>query len=335
MRAVVLSKPRHASVIDVEVPEVDADDVLIEVAATGVCGTDVAVFRGDYPVRPPVTMGHEFSGTVAAVGRDVVGLAVGERVLGEGSWETDASDHPDAVERLGRSLDGSFATFVRVPQRAVHRLPDAVSFLEAQSASTVATAIHAADRAGSIENKRVAVVGPGHAGLLLMEVVRDRGPAHLTMLGTRRSRLQMASELGAARVVDVRADGYRAEMQELQGSYDLVFEASGTAQGLAACLELTRFGGTVIVYGIISGDLAGVPGSAFYAKELNVLGSNGGDDDFARALNLLAEDRVHVLPVVTSVLPLDDAPAALTRIADRATEDVRVVFEPAATGAPA
>jgi L-idonate 5-dehydrogenase len=129
-------------------------------------------------------------------------------------------------------------------------------------------------------------------------------------------------------VVDVRGEGYDDWLREASGAFDVVFEASGTSAGLATCLELASFGAVVVVYGILAGDLKGVPGAVFYSKELDVRGSNGGDDDYGRALELVAQGRVAVDPVVTTRLPLERAPAALAAAADRRGDDVRVVFEP-------
>lgn len=331
MRAAVLTAARQVGVVDVAVPTVKDDDVLIRVVATGICGTDIAVFLGDYPVVPPVTLGHEFAGVVVAVGSSVRDVHVDERVIGEGSWRNERAGLGTGVSRLGRSIDGCFADFVLVPRRAVHRIPDTVSFVAAQSVTTIATAIHAADRAGALDGRRVAIVGPGHAGLLLLQVVRDRGARQVAILGTRASRLDVATRLGADSVVNVREEtGYRRWLGEAASGFDVVFEASGTSAGLATCMELAALGSVVVVYGIIASDLKGVAGAVFYTKELDVRGASGGDGDYESALDLVAAGRIEVEPIVTARHPLERAPWALAAVAGRKTDDIRVIFEPGA-----
>jgi len=328
MTAAVIDAPGCVRINDAPVPTPGPNDVILRVATTGVCGTDVAVFTGSYPATFPVIMGHEFSGSVAAVGEQVSDIQIGQRAIGEGSWVDPSSRDAatDGVVRLGRTTNGSFAEFVRVPRSAVHPIPETVSHLTAQSLTTLATAVHACDRAGTLVGKRVAIVGPGHAGNLLMQTCRVRGAESVTVVGTRQARLDLATRLGAQQTVCIDRDDPGAALARYRDAYDVVFESSGTASGLAACFDLVIPRGRVVVYGMIGGTLDGVPGLPLYTKELDVFGSNGGDDDYPAAIDLVLNGLIDVESIVTSVLPLHAVREGLAMALDRKDDHVRIVF---------
>ena len=218
---------------------------------------------------------------------------------------------------------------------AVHVLPAGLAATTAQSATTLATAIHAAQRAGEIAGQRVALVGPGHAGLLLLQVCRLRGPQSVVVLGTRPERLAVAQLLGADAAIVVGPAANGSALPPEHQNFDVVFEAAGTAAALAQCFALCRGGGTIVSYGIIDETLAAVPGYPLYAKELNVLGSRGAAGCYAEAIQLLADGHVRVEPLVTHWEALENAPEAMLLAAERRTSVLRVVLTPTAVAAGA
>jgi L-idonate 5-dehydrogenase len=278
----------------------------------------------------PVVLGHEFAGRVAAVGAGVTNLSVGQAVMAEGSWPG-----PDAsAERqtLGRAVDGCFAEAVAVPATVVHALPPGLEPLVAQSATTLATSLHAIKRAGVLRGRRVAIVGPGHAGLLLLQAIRLQAPRELVLLGTRADRLAIAQKLGADAVVAVARDMPAAELRGEHQDFDVVFEAAGKPGALSLSMALCRFGGTVVCYGIIDRTLDEVSGYPLYARELTLVGSRGAADCYQAALELLAEARVQVLPLVTHIHDFDHTPQAVALALDRSQPVLRVVLTPRSTG---
>jgi threonine dehydrogenase-like Zn-dependent dehydrogenase len=299
----------------------------------------VAVFRGEHPATLPIILGHEFAGRVKAVGEGVRGLRVGQRVLAEGGWACGRcgpcrDGRPAACEAralLGRTVDGCFAEAVVVRAASVYPLLDGVTTLAAQSVVTLATALHAADRAGALAGKRVAIIGPGHAGLLLLQVCRTRGVREVAVFGTRRHRLDLARALGATEVVNVRAPGFdRWRTLPPPDGFDVSFEASGAPGGLAHAFRTTRPAGTVVAYGILHGGLDEVPGFELYARELTVVGSRGAGTSYQEAINLLADGSIRVDPLITHRLPLDDARQGFALMIDRPDDVVRVVLTPEA-----
>jgi threonine dehydrogenase-like Zn-dependent dehydrogenase len=344
MKASVLHRPGDLRIEHRPVPAPRPGWVVLAVEAAGICGTDLAVYEGRHPANLPVVMGHEFAGRVLAVGAGVSGLTEGQRVLAQGGWACGEclnclAGRPGlCLERalLGRTLDGCFADAVAVRAASVYPLPAGVSAVEAQSVVTIATAVHAAHRAGDIGGRRVAIIGPGHAGLILLQVCRARGAGEITVFGTRAHRLAVARDLGASATVDVRsADGRRWMSRPPADGFDVTFEASGTAPGLAHACSIARLGGMIVAYGLIAGPLDGVPGRALYERELTIAGARGAGSGYQEAIDLLASGTIRVEPLVTHRLSLDEVRKGFALMQDRQAGAIRVVLTPDGAAAPA
>jgi threonine dehydrogenase-like Zn-dependent dehydrogenase len=194
---------------------------------------------------------------------------------------------------------------------------------------TLATAVRAATRAGDLRDRRIAIVGPGHAGLLLLQVCLTRGVRDAVVFGTRPERLALARTLGAQSTVNVRSseiDRWRAPAEG--DAFDTVFEASGTPEGLAQAMAMTWTGGTIVAYGIFTTDLRGVPGHPLYARELTIVGSRGATAHYQEAVTLLAQRRVQVEPLVTHRLSLDEAGRGFSLMIDRSEDALRIILTP-------
>lgn len=317
------------------VPEVSSGWVVLAVEETGICGTDLAVYRGVYRAPLPLVLGHEFSGRVLTVGPGVQGIQAGERVAAQGGWPcgicTECLTGRSALCRqralLGRTIDGCFADLVAVRAEAVYPLPDGLSPRAAQAMTTLATVLHAADRARDLKGRRIAVVGAGHAGLMLMQVARAYGASDVTVLGTRPGRLALAARLGADETVNIRDRDFEAWLRDGR-HFDITFEASGTVQGLAQAVRMTGMGGTVVAYSILKNDLAGVPAADLYAREISIVGARGAGDRYADALRLLAAGTIRADLLVTHVVPLGDALEGVSLMLNQPNEAVRVVLRP-------
>ncbi len=337
MRAAVLHRPLDLRIEERPVPEARPGWVVVAVEATGICGTDVAVYQGHHPAHLPLVLGHEYVGRVQAVGEGVTHVSAGQLVVAQGGWacgdcnQCRAGKPGSCTARvlLGRTIDGSFADAIAVRAASVSPLPDHLDPVAAQSMVTVATAVHAVRRAGTVAGSRVAVLGLGHAGLLLLQVCVAEGAREVVGFGTRESRLSLARSLGAADAVNVRAPDFEAGLRAAgSGGFDVVFEASGTTTALAHALRLARSGGTVVAYGIITSDLHGVPGYDLYARELTIVGSRGAGDGYEAATELIARGAVRVAPLVTHRLSLEQIHLGLSLMIERSENALRIVLLP-------
>jgi L-iditol 2-dehydrogenase len=299
------------------VPKPGPGQVVLAVRAAGICGTDLHIFHDEYPTRPPVTLGHELAGEVAATGEGVSEFAPGDRVTTEtyfhlcGVCRFCRGGQPNLCpERrsIGSGVDGGFAPYVLVPARNLHRLPETLSFQAAALTEPLACVVHGALELPKVTAGDIAVVsGPGAIGLLTLQAARAAGAA-VIVLGTAadRRRLELARGLGAERVVDIDDEDPAPIVQGLTDGWgaDVVMECSGAGPAALGLLAHARRGGQYAQIGLfgkpVAWDLDQV-----CMKELRVTGSNASVPSAWRtALRLLGEGAVQAKPLISDIYPL-------------------------------
>ena len=234
MRAVVVERPGVARLAQLSIPEPRPGEIMVGVAAAGICGSDLELLRGLRPapyVRYPIVPGHEWAGVVASVGPGVRGITVGDRVVAEGFRSCGVCDRcrqgrtnlclSDYAE-TGFTHQGAFAEYVSVPAHLVHKLSadadlDAAALLE--PAACVAEGILGLELRPGLH---MAVIGPGTVGLLAVSILSLTTPERLAVVGSRAARLGLARRLGATEIHDVNA----GLLDSLHDAFDLVFEAA-------------------------------------------------------------------------------------------------------------
>jgi L-iditol 2-dehydrogenase len=312
-------------------------EALIRVRATTICATDMKIFTGRFPgVRYPHVPGHEFAGDVVAVGPGVTAVTPGDRVgvevhVGCGTCGPCQEGLYTLCERygdreaghahIGFTIDGGLQEMVAVPARALHRLPPHLSYAEGAFTDNVGIALWAVERARIEPGERVVVIGPGAIGLLALQIVR-LWAGHTVMVGTRSSRLALATTLGADAVVDVRTadDAVAAVRSALPGGgADAVIEFAGTPDAAWLALQVARRGGRVVLGGATGlGARLEVELSTIVRGHLDVMGALANPRRVsARGLRLMAEGKVRVAPLITDTLPLSRFEEAWHRFFDR------------------
>ncbi len=254
--------PHSVEIRDVAVPEIGAEDVLVEVKAVGICGSDLHQYEAkhSWPVNYPVVLGHEFCGVVAKAGRAVRNFAEGDRITSETCAVIDAASpqaragqyHLDPARKgFGYGVDGAMAQYVRVPERCLHRLPDGLDFERAALTEPCCVAYNAVCVGSRIRpGDTVAVIGPGAIGLLCAMMAGLSGAVGLTVIGaaTDEHRLEIARQLGAERVLG--ADPVEWIRSSGDGlGFDLVIDAAGVSAALKTALALVRPGGQITKVG--------------------------------------------------------------------------------------
>jgi L-iditol 2-dehydrogenase len=342
MRALLLSKYRHLEIADLPVPVPGPDEVLIRVAACGICGSDVHGYDGSSGRRiPPIVMGHEAAGRIAAVGEDVKGLAEDDRVTFDSTIYCGACEHCrrgnvnlcDRRQVLGVSCSdyrraGAFAEYVVVPSRVIHRLPDPLSFSEAAMLEAVAVAIHAVSLAEVAPNSTALVIGAGTIGLLTLQALRVAGCARVFVADVDHSRLKLAEDLGASAVLSAQADLVAQVLQLTNGrGVDVAVEAVGRGETVTAAVESVCKGGTVVLVGNISPEVT-LPLQKVVTRQIRLQGSCASAGEYPRAIELLATNAIRVEPLISAVVPLDDGPEWFERLYAREPNLMKVVLTP-------
>ncbi|MDR2517909.1 MAG: zinc-dependent alcohol dehydrogenase family protein [Spirochaetaceae bacterium] len=334
MQALVIEKPRAACVRSVPVPPVGEQDILIEVKASGICGTDAHIFRGEYLGTYPVIPGHEFSGVVAEAGAGVTRFVVGDRAAVEpnlacGICPPCLSNRQNFCGRwsaLGVTRPGGMAAYAAVPEQAAFKLEKNLSFLEGAFMEPLSCVLHGLERAPVRFGDRVLVVGAGPMGLLLTQAACLHGAGAVTQVDRNQSRLERAQENGASQV--------RQSLEGLpQDSFDLVVDATGVPALMARAVDFARKGGAVLWFGAPPRDgKLELPAFSIFEKGLSLVSSYTSARNSLQALALLETGKIRVSPLVSHTLPLADFARAVELIETGRDNVLKVMILPDSGG---
>jgi L-iditol 2-dehydrogenase len=336
VRAVVVAEPGRFEVRDdVAVPDSRPGQALIRVRASTVCGTDQKIFAGQFPgTRFPHVPGHEFAGEVADVGEGVDEVSVGDQVgvevhVGcgrcarclEGLYQLclNYGRLDKGHAHIGFTVAGGLAEFVAVDAKALHQLPENLTWEEGAFTDNVGIALYALERGRLRAGERVVVVGAGAFGALAAQIARAMGAAHVTLVGNRPERLERLRDM--ADVVGTAAEG----------GADLVVEFAGTSEAARRAIQLARRGGRVVLAGSTGPgrELSGVDLSTIVRGHLDILGSLANPRGVsARGLELIARGAVDVKPLITHHFALQDFEEAWRTFVERRDGAIRVMLHP-------
>jgi 2-desacetyl-2-hydroxyethyl bacteriochlorophyllide A dehydrogenase len=308
----------------VEVPSPKSDEALIKVHRTGICGTDLHIASGNFPApNLPLTLGHEFSGTVVELGNQNSSLKIGDKVVADiniacGSCEfcrKGAKLFCPTVRQLGVHDAGALAEFVVAPIQNVYVLPTTISLDAAAYVEPLACAIHGQDRIGIRVGESILIIGVGPMGLAHVALARLQGASKVIVSEPDAHRRGIAKQMGA----DITVDPLKENLAEILKiatdniGPDVVIEAVGSIPTYEASVALVRRGGRILAYGAAPQD-ASMQLRPFdiYAKELTIVGSYAGTyDTWPRAINLIAAGRFNPALIVDTIRPLSEAIEAL------------------------
>ena len=269
MRALVKAKGEPGLWMeDVPEPEIGRNDVLIRVEKTSICGTDLHIYEWDEWARStipvPLVVGHEFMGRVAAVGDEVEGISVGERVSGEGhitcghcrNCRAGRREFCHSHKSVGVSRPGAFADYLVLPAQNVYPLPDHIPDDVAAVLDPLGNATHTA-LAFDVVGEDVLITGAGPIGVMAAAIVRHIGARYVVVTDVNPYRLELAARMGVDRTVDARTEDPVAVMPELGmvEGFDVGLEMSGSEQAFNQLLDAMNHGGKVAVLGIPSGEI--------------------------------------------------------------------------------
>lgn len=338
MRALMYEGPWQMPLRDVPAPEPEPGEVIVQVGAAGVCGSDVHGFTGSTGRRAPgIIMGHEFSGSVAALGASVSGYAVGDRVIVQplhrcGTCAMCRSGRGNiCLNRtlIGMNSHGAYADLVRVPHSQLYRLPDELSFEHGAWAEPLSVALHAVVITPISLLDTVVVVGAGPIGLLTLQAARLKGAGTIIVTDRSAHRLELARNLGADIVINVADNDPLKTVQDATDGLgaDVAFEAVGITPTVQQALAVTRIGGNVTWIGNSQPDVT-LNMQHVVTREITIRGTYGFDQEFGQAIELLRTQRIQVAPLIERVAPLEAGPQLFHDLAKGTLDAVKVVLQP-------
>lgn len=297
--------------IDVHTPRAPgAGEALVRVHAVGICGSDREVYQGNRPdgyVRYPLTPGHEWSGTVEAVGTGVPSTLVGRKVVGEGFRNCQVCDRCHAgettlcsagYEETGFTHPGAMAATLTLPARLLHVLSDNADLTGAALLEPAACVAAAALKANALPGERVAVVGTGTLGMFAVQFLKAASPGELLVVGTRHDRADLSKAFGAS--------DFRTKDQELPDGFDVVIETAGSASAARIGAGLLRRGGRLVLTGIPAPGAEGLDPTDLVVRQLEVQTVFGAPPGaWAHTVRVFGAGLLDPLPLITHELPLD------------------------------
>ncbi len=342
MKALMLTSYRNLEMADVPTPEVGADEVLVRVAACGICGSDVHGYDGSSGRRiPPLVMGHEAAGVVEAVGSAVKNFSRGDRVTFDstvycGECAQCRRGNVNLCDRrqvLGVSCGdyrraGAFAEFVAVPARISYRLPPNLEFAEAAMLEAVAVAIHGVNLAQMAPGSTALVIGAGTIGILTLQALRAAGCSRVFVTDVDEQRLALAKQLGAREILLSDA-GLQEKILRLTGGegVDVALEAVGRNETVAAAIDATRKAGTVVLVGNITPNV-NLPLQKVVTRQIRLQGSCASAGEYPQAMEWMASGAINVKPLITAVAPLEEGARWFERLYAREPNLLKVVLRP-------
>jgi 2-desacetyl-2-hydroxyethyl bacteriochlorophyllide A dehydrogenase len=333
MKAMVLKAPSELALDDVVRPSVGESQVLIRVTHSGVCGTDLKIYKGAIPVQYPRIMGHEIIGEVVEGGA----YRPGDRVIVDPELFCGACFHchigqthlcPNGM-LLGRDTNGGFGEYVAAPASHVFRLPDSISSRTAPLIQVLTTCLHAQRLTNIFPGESVAVLGLGVTGQLHVQLAKARGAGPVIGITRNPARRELAQTLGADLTVASGKEAIQKVLEATDGrGADLVIESTGAVMSFADAVSMARFGGRILLFGIITETHGDLPFYQLYFKELALINTRvAKTEDFPGSINLVKRGIVRLEPLVSHVMPLGHLNEAIRMLSTESSQRMKIILE--------
>ncbi len=307
MKALVVEKPHHAVVKEIPIPEVGKGEIRIKVKMSGICGTDIHIYRGEYLGSYPVIPGHEFSGIVDAVGEGVTRFSLSDHVAVEPNIScnnctacfNNRQNFCERWEGIGVTRQGGFAEYVVVPESAAFSI-GALDFAQGAFMEPLSCVLHGVQKAHVHLADKILIMGSGPIGILILKTALLLGASEVTQLDTNKSRLQLAKKSGASYI--------ETDIHNLHNEYyDMVIDATGVPYLMEKSIDLVRKGGTTLWFAVPKKE-ATVTVSPFtiFEKGLSIVSSYTSVKNSIQAVRLLESGKIDLSDIISHRLKLEE-----------------------------
>lgn len=344
MNAIVFDEPYKFKYVEIPDPVLGDNDIVVKVMAVGVCGSDMHRFKGELPFPKGTVMGHEFSGEVVEVGKNVTNFVLGDKVVPYPLTTCKVCEmcRKGAYHLCNNGYFGdaakAFAEYVKLDttKDEIYHLPDKLSYEEGAFVEPLAVALNAVQKSVPKITNNVVVLGAGPIGMLITAVLTTL-PVKIAVTDVSEKRLNFAKELGAHHVINAKTHDVKGELMHLFGSkrygvyhegpdVDMVYEAAGAPQTFPQALEIVRAQGTVVVAAYANPPITFDP-NIIPQKEINIIGSFCYTEEFQQAIDLIASREIDFTKFISHMYPLDKTQEAFEKQAD--TENsIKVIVKP-------
>lgn len=331
MKAYVVESPRKGAVMETEMPTPADDEILVEVKAAGVCGTDVHIYKGDYFGEYPRIPGHEFSGVVKAIGKHVTKYQVGDRVAADPNIFCEGCDACKEnkqnfcvdMHAVGVTRHGAFAQYLTVPERCVFPMGD-LSFTVAAMVEPLSCAVYAQEKMGIPLGSSVLIIGAGPVGLIHLQLAKMNGAYEVTISDIIESKVAFAKTLGADRAVT----SQELEQMGVERSFDVVIDCTGVPEAVEGAVKYVKDAGTLFLFGVCpDNNSININPYEIFKRELTITATYALKKTYGKALRLAQSGQVDLLAVVDRRLELDEVPDLFTEL-ESGNSGLKVIVYP-------
>ncbi|PCH44857.1 NADP+-dependent D-mannitol dehydrogenase [Wolfiporia cocos MD-104 SS10] len=339
MNAVYYKAPRDFEIREVPIPQVGDDEVLFKVVCCGVCGTDGHVHEGEFITSFPLIPGHEVVGIIAEAGKNVTGLAKGDRCVADPGVTCESCFYCRRGQSLlcenfqgkgvSSSVPGGFSEYVTFAAKKVFKIQN-LTDEEATLIEPAACAIHGMDKLGTAVGVEALVIGAGPTGLILSQLLKLNGATKVTVAANKGIKTQLAKQLDAAHeYIELDRANPEPQWEQLKRDnpygFDVVVEATGSETIANMAINYVRRGGTLMLYGVYdNAALVHYPPSKIFVDEIQIIGSFAQTHCFPRAVAYLDSGRIRVKGMVTDVFTIKDYQKALDKMNSRSALKIAV-----------
>lgn len=343
MKALILEEYNHFEYKDVPVPEYGPEDVLIQIKACGICGSDVHGMDGSTGRRiPPIIMGHEASGVITKVGAHVKDWNIGDRVTFDSTiyplddWYARKGLYNLSDQRmvLGVSCKdyrrhGAFSEYIAVPQHILYRIPDNVTFYQAAMTEPVAVAFHAVELTPISLGDTAVVFGVGMIGLFVVQTLRAAGCGKIIAVDIEQNKLDLALKLGADLGLNPKEDVVPRKIFQLTDNRgaDIAFEVVGIEETVKSAVNCLRKTGTVTLIGNVSPQVQ-LPLQTIVTKQIRLQGSCAICGEYPAVLDMIERGMIDVNSVISEIAPLSEGTVWFERLYKKEQGLMKVILEP-------
>jgi 2-desacetyl-2-hydroxyethyl bacteriochlorophyllide A dehydrogenase len=337
MKALMLTGKEIIKVVDLEKPEINSDEVLVNVKATGICGSDIKGYAGkNERIIPPMIMGHEFTGCISKIGKEVRGFNIGEKVVVLPllfcdkckyckKGQTNLCSNKIFLGVLG--INGSMAEYIAIPSKQLYRLPDKIDYITGTLIEPLSVAFSAVNKV-SIDGKIVLIIGAGTIGLLILEILKKKRPLKILVTDIREHRLELAKKIGADLTINPLKENIAKAIEKNTDSngIDISFEAVGTSDTAKQSIDLLNGKGISVWVGNSEKEVM-VDMQEIVTKEKKIIGSFiYTHEEFGQVVELLNKSELDLSAFISNVLPLEEGPEAFKKVSADSSKSLKTIL---------
>ena len=299
----VMTNPGEIIFREVPVPEVGDDQVLVKIMNIGICGSDIHVYHGKHPfTKYPVTQGHEVSGEITELGKNVTGFQVGQKVTIE------PQVYCGQLKVMGFQTTGTASEYFAVDASKVTPIPEEMSYEEGAMIEPLAVAVHAVKQMGDVKGMNIAVLGAGPIGNLVAQSAKGMGAAKVMITDVSDLRLEKAKECGIDVCVNTKEKDFGEAMAEAFGpdKADVIYDCAGNNITMGQAIKYARKGSVIVLVAVFA-DMATIDLAVANDHELDIKSTMMyRHDDYVDAIDLVNAEKVHLRPLISKTFAFKD-----------------------------